>query len=712
MMRGRRGRSGSSALLADGQALSGAMLRQLFLGQCLVLALHLAWMPAWLAAIALLTAGYRTLQLRGRLGRAGVFVRLAGIAALSGGLWLHYGTLGQMEAMIGLLLGVYLLKLLETHTRRDGRVVVAIGFVATTVAFLHDQGIPMAAGGLLALAWLVHSLVWLSGGDGRRAWRESAWLLALSAPLMVLLFVTFPRLGPLWNLPQADRASTGLADEIAPGDIAQLSRSDARAFRVRFEGAEPAPAERYWRVYTLSDFDGERWRRATPERLAALLGQPEAEFVGEGRRSPWLGDTPARFEAELLLEPDSRPWRPSLGAPLTTDDSARFLADGTLEGTAPLVSRSLLRMTSTGLAPANADPAGAAWHARLPAEGNPRTRELAERLWREAGGEPGAFLAAIMAHFGQAPYRYTLSPPRLTSANRVDEFLFDSQAGYCTHYASAMAVLARSVEIPARIVAGFLGGERHPDGHFTVRDYDAHAWVEVWLDGAWQRLDPTAAIAPERIEEGAQAVIDGGEAFLADAPFSPLRMREVGWINRLRLDWERMEYRWQRGVIGYQREARRALMARLAARLHAIWDRLVELAPGRGLLGGLLGLAVAGSALVGLAALLRLGWRHHREGQDEARSIRRLQAWLARRGMGPRPGESPSAHLRRLAASAGPAGPALSDCAHQLERLRYAPLGPAERRQRRRQLARRLVEVRRRLRRRAEGGARTPGVAS
>lgn len=127
MMRGRRGRSGPSALLADGQALSGAMLRQLFLGQCLVLALHLAWMPAWLAAIALLTAGYRTLQLRGRLGRAGVVVRLAGIAALSGGLWLHYGTLGQMEAMIGLLLGVYLLKLLETHTRRDGRVVVAGG---------------------------------------------------------------------------------------------------------------------------------------------------------------------------------------------------------------------------------------------------------------------------------------------------------------------------------------------------------------------------------------------------------------------------------------------------------------------------------------------------------------------------------------------------------------------------------------------------------
>lgn len=692
------GRVGGEAVLADGQALGGAMLRELFLGQCLVLALHLAWMPVWLAAIALLVAGYRYLQLRRRLPSAGVLLRLAGVGALTGGLWLHYGTLGQMEAMIGLLLGVYLLKLLETHSRRDGRVVVAIGLVATSVAFLHDQGIPMAAGGLVVLAWLVHSLVWLSGGDARRAWRESAWLLILSAPLMLMLFAVFPRLGPLWNLPQADRASTGLTDEIAPGDIAQLSRSDARAFRARFEGAEPAPAERYWRVYTLADFDGERWRRATPERLAATLDHPLDEFVAEGRRSPWLDEAP-RFEAELLLEPDSRPWRPSLGAPLTTDESQRFLVDGTLEGTSPLTSRSLLQMGSTGQAPANPDPAGPAWHALLPAEGNPRTRELAERLWRESDGEPRAFLAAIMARFGEAPFRYTLSPPRLTSADRVDEFLFESQAGYCTHYASAMTVLSRAAGLPARVVAGFLGGERHPDGHFTIRDYDAHAWVEVWLDGAWQRIDPTAAIAPERIEEGALAVDDGREAFLADAPFSPLRLREVGWVNRLRLDWERLEYRWQRGVIGYQREARNALMARVTAWLHDLWDRLVALAPGRGWPGGLLGLLLAACTVAGLAALLRLAWRRHREGRDEALRIRRLQAWLARRSLGPQPGESPSAHLRRVADEVADAGPALRDCAHHLERLRYAPLGREERRERTRQLGRRVAEVRSRLRR-------------
>ncbi|WP_254275763.1 DUF3488 and transglutaminase-like domain-containing protein [Halomonas sp. 3H] len=700
MIRRRGTRLGAPAVLADGRALSGAMLRQLFVGQCLVLALHLAWMPAWLVGVAVAVAGYRHVQLRRRLPRAGILLRLVAVAGVLVALWLQYGTLHGMEGLIGLLLGVYLLKLLETHSRRDARVVVLIGLVTTTVAFLHDQGILMALGALLAVAWLVQSLVWLAGASGaRQAWRETAWLLVLSAPLMALLFVVFPRLGPLWNMPQVDRASTGLTDEIAPGDIAQLSRSDARAFRVRFDGDEPAPVERYWRVYTLSHFDGERWTRAEPRRLAAALGRPEGDFVREASRSPWLAEAAPRFTAELLLEPDSRPWRPSLGAPLATDTRQRFLADGTLEGLTPLSSRSLLRLESTGLSPANPDPAGPGWHAMLPPRGNARTRELAERLWQESGGEPRAFLAAIMARFGEAPFRYTLSPPRLTSADRVDEFLFESRAGYCTHYASALAVLARAVGLPARVVAGFLGGERHPDGHFTVRDYDAHAWVEVWLDGGWQRIDPTAAIAPERIEEGAQAVGDGGEAFLADAPFSPLRMREIGWVNRLRLDWERLEYRWQRGVIGYQREARSAFMSRLTARLQAFWTWLAEAAPGRGTFAALLGLLVAGVGLAVGALLLRLGWRRHREGRDERVLMRRLQAWLARRDLGPRPGESPSAHLRRIAPMAGGAGPALDECAQQLERLRYARLGTAERRERRRRLVQRAAEVRRRLRR-------------
>ncbi|WP_108445471.1 DUF3488 and transglutaminase-like domain-containing protein [Halomonas denitrificans] len=691
--------------LAEERRLERGLLRELFIGQCLVLALHLAWMPAWLAALALAVAGYRGWQWRRGLPRVGVVTRLAAVGGLVLALRWEYGTLGSIDGLIGLLLGVYLLKLLETQDRRDARVVVMIGLIATVVAFLHDQGVPMAAGALLALAWLLQSLVRLAGGrDRRQAWREAAWLLALSAPLMALLFVAFPRLGPLWSMPRLDRAATGLSDSIAPGDIAELSRSADRAFRARFEGPEPAPDERYWRVYTLSYFDGVRWSRASPEQLAATLERPVEVFVGAGTRSPWQAPAAARFRAELLLEPDSRPWRPSLGAPLATGRAQRYLGDGTLEGLAALSSRALLRVDSSGAAPAYADPAGARWHRLLPVDANPRTRALVERLWRDSGGDPDAYLAAMMARFGEAPYRYTLSPPRLGGTDRVDAFLFDTRAGYCSHYASAAAVMARMAGIPARVVAGFLGGERHPDGHYTVRDYDAHAWVEVWREGGWQRLDPTAVIAPERIEQGPQAVEEGAEAFLADARFSALRLRELGWANRLRLDWERLEYRWQRGVIGYQRESRRSLLARLAEGWRALWTRLEAWLPGQGALATTLGLAAVLLMAAGVALLARLGVGRWRRQRDERRLVGALQAWLARRGLAAVPGESPAAHLRRIAPEAGPAGRALNDCAHDLERLAYAPLEAPERAARRRRLSRRVAEVRRRLPRPRRGG--------
>ncbi|MDN3554521.1 DUF3488 and transglutaminase-like domain-containing protein, partial [Halomonas maura] len=643
----RAARPSSPVLLADGHRLGGVMLRQLFLGQCLVLALHLAWVPGWLAVMAVAVAGYRYLQLRRDLPRASLVLRLMAVAGLVLALWGHYDGFGGMESLIGLLLGIYLLKLLETQNRRDARVVVMIGLITVTVAFLHDQGMLMALAALGTLAWLLQSLVWLSGArDARHAWRETAWLLGLSAPLMAVLFLVFPRMEPLWSMPQMGRASTGLSDQIAPGDIAELSRSDARAFRAAFEGPPPPPSQRYWRVYTLSHFDGVRWTRATPSQLAATLGLPLSRFAREGRRSAWAPPgAAARYRLELLLEPDSRPWRPSLGAPRAVDSPQRFLADGTLEGREPLRARSLLRLASSGAPPAYPDPAGAIWHTLLPAETNPRTRALAERLWRDSGADPERYLQAVLARFGEAPFRYTLSPPRLTGRDRVDDFLFTTRAGYCSHYASATAVLARTVGIPARVVAGFQGGERHPDGHLTVREYDAHAWVEVWRDGIWRRLDPTAAIAPERIEQGAGAVREGREAFLADAPFSPLRLREIGWANQLRLEWERLEYRWQRGVIGYHREARDRLLAELLATLEAWLAALVALGAWTLALGLALGLGGTLLATLGLRELYR--WAVGRRG--DVWRIQRLQAWLARRGRPARPGESPAAHLRRLA---------------------------------------------------------------
>ncbi|WP_192036186.1 DUF3488 and transglutaminase-like domain-containing protein [Halomonas sp. YLGW01] len=757
-------------LLADGETLSAALLRRLFIGQCLVLALHLAFMPPWLVAVAALVAWRRHRQLIERAPRAGVILRLVAVAVLLAALWAEYGGLGELEALLGLLVGIYLLKLLETRTRRDARVVVGIGFVALVASFLHDQGLVVALGATLAAVWLVQSLVLLAGATSqassqtstqaspltagraaqRAAWRETAWLVGLSAPLMVALFVTVPRLGPLWSLPTLERASTGLSDSMAPGEIARLSRSDARAFRASFAGSVPPPGERYWRVYTLTHFDGERWSRETPEMLAATLERPVDDFARTARRNPFAPATAgedgeeggesatltppraSRYRAELLLEPDSRPWRPSLGAPLSSPERLRFLGDGTVEGLTPLASRSLVVLESSGEAPRFADPAGRAWHTLLPRERNPRSLALARRLWREAEGDPRAYLAAVMARFGEAPYRYTLEPPRLTGKHRVDAFLFDSRAGYCAHYASATAVMARAVGIPARVVAGFLGGERHPDGHLTVRDYDAHAWVEVWRDGAWRRLDPTAVIAPERIEQGAAALSGGREAFLADAGLSPLRFRDVAWVNQARLAWERLEYRWQRQVVGYAGREREALLARLIQALEAPWQVVTALkAHALSLLAaGGLGALIMGAWLAGglaLAVLLGLcltwGVRRWRAPSSLGDKVREEMAWLARQGHPAWPGEAPAARLRRLAAeqvsdASEPEGRdgavegavtrdarrerlafASEALAEAIERLCYAPLEEAERRRWEARLERRRRHWRRAFRR-------------
>lgn len=661
------------AVLADGASLNGAMLRRLFVGQCLVLAVHLFWMPLWLAGLALTVAAWRYLQLRGRLSQAGWLTRLMGVALLLGALWAQYGALRGLESLIGLLLGVYLLKLLETATRRDGRVVVCVGFVALTAAFLHGQSLFMALVGLGIAAWLIATLVGLAGAtDGRRIWRETAWLLGLAAPLMLALFMLFPRLPPLWNLPQIERGTTGLSDSVTPGAIAELSRSDRRAFRVSFDGPVPPRSERYWRVYTLSRFDGRTWSRLSSERFADV-----------GQRSPFaVADDEPRYRLELLLEPDRRPWRPSLGTPITSDRLQRYLADGTLEGLAPLASRSLLTLEASARAPGYVDPGRLHELRQLP-PGNPRARALAQRLWRMSGGEPRRYLAWVMVRYAEAPFRYTLTPPRLDGRDSIDAFLFESQAGYCTHYASATAWLARAVGIPARLVAGFLGGERHPDGHFTLRDYDAHAWVEVWLEGRWQRLDPTTAIAPERIEQGPQAVAGAEQAFLADAPFSPLRLRGIGWFEGARLGWERLEYRWQRNVIGYQSESRRDVLAWLIEHLKPVWQALWHGRPGMSGMGWIAVLGMLAVAWV-LVRLGRGGWAPRR---DETALIQRLQARLERRGYPSYEGESPAVHLRRVAASSGSAGQVLHDAAMDAERLAYAPLNDDERRLRQRRLA-------------------------
>ncbi|WP_158774735.1 transglutaminase family protein [Cobetia sp. L2A1] len=652
--------------LTPDQALGWLELRHLFIGQCLVLSLHLLWMPIWLGLPALLAALWRFQQLRARIPRAGILLRLAAVSMVAAGLFLEYGQVLQLEAMIGLLVGIYLLKLLETDSLRDGRVVCGLGFVVLAAAFLHDQGPLMAAAAVLTVGWLVGGLVLIAGaGTRREAVRETAWLMGLSLPLMLGLFILFPRLPPLWNLPQLNEATTGLTDSVSPGDIAALGRSDSLAFRARFDEGLPATSQRYWRVYTLSLFDGVRWSRATPERLQRALGGPASRYVLNSRRVS--GADTARYRYELLLEPDPRPWRPSLGAPLSSSRESRYLVDGTLEGLTSLNTRELLQLASSGAPPFAAPQWMQRLNLLLPDSDNPRAHEFARQLQRQAGGDPQQFMRLLFQYFNRNPFQYTLTPPRLEGQSRVDDFLFDSQSGYCTHYASTSVFLARAVGFPARMVAGYLGGESQGDAagneqELSIRQYDAHAWVEVFYAGRWHRFDPTAAVAPERIAQGALS-LQGQPGFMADAGLRAFTLNNP-LLSDLRRYWERFEYRWQRSVVGFRLDEQRNLWRRVFGEFRWEW-----------LAWGILGL-LASVTLLGAGLVLWSGRRvsAHAGVRAYGRLVRRLEC----SGLGPMVGEAPGSHLRRIAACQHEHTQTLLSLADLIEQWLYSNISNVE----------------------------------
>ena len=150
---------------------------------------------------------------------------------------------------------------------------------------------------------------------------------------------------------------------------------------------------------------------------------------------------------------------------------------------------------------------------------------------------------------------YTLAPDIL-DRDPVDGFLFNTRRGFCEHFAGAFALLMRAAGIPSRVVTGYQGGEMNPTGEYMiVRQSDAHAWAEALLDGKWERVDPTAAVAPSRIERGIGAALPAGER----VPY--LARIEMTWLKSLRLHWDSVNYHWQRGC--------RRLQSRTAARFLA-----------------------------------------------------------------------------------------------------------------------------------------------
>ncbi len=563
-------------------------------------------------------------------------VVLTGLAGA--GVAMAYGSWVGLEAGVALLVAMGSLKLLELRRPRDTLVLLYLGYFLIVAQFIHTQAIP-AAGYLLIGTWGLTTLLIAVGRDtgGDTPWahgRLAVRMLGQALPIMILLFIFFPRVGsPLWGMPEEGAAVTGLADRLEPGSISRLSRSGAVAFRVTFSGSPPPRGRRYWRGPVFTRYKRGRWEAG--ERRGG--GPPPRDSRGRAVRH------------EVMLEPHSRHWLFGLDLPAAAPSGGRLGPDLALLAKEPVRQVRRYRVVSYPLFRVQPDTPPGKRYLALPGGAHPRARRLGAG-WRQAAANPAEVVELGLTHFRRGGFSYTLTPPALPGS-WMDRFLFETRAGFCGHFAASFAFLMRAAGVPARVVTGYLGGEAAPgEDYFIVRQSDAHAWVEVWLHGrGWVRVDPTTAVSPARAERGLGEAVPGGD------PVPLMARSDGGWLKAVRLRLDAMEVAWNRWVLAYGPELQTRFLGRFGL---GRWPRMVAaMAAGLALTGGLVALAV-----------LR-GRRSQRD--PAARAYARLERKLARAGLPRRPAEGPRDFGERAAAAFPRKAAALRAIHADYIRLRY-----------------------------------------
>ena len=522
-------------------------------GCCAVAALaNLPTLPAWVLLMAFAAGGARiVLAIRGRgPPPPSVLVPVAAFGIVA--LLLRFHTLNGITAGTGLLCLMAGLKLLETRRLRDIHVIVLIIYFLCLAALLHSESFWLLAYVtsvcLLATATLVQLTVTVPGPTWRESLRHAGRMFAHALPLALFLWLLFPRLAePLWKVSdEGGSATMGLSDTMDPGDISDLVLSDDIAFRAHFAGAVPTVRNRYWRGPVLEDFSGRLWRRND----RPMYGSAAVE------RAP--PDAPV-YSYTIGLEPYPHNWIYALDRPVHWDIEHAHLTDsGVLERRDPISQPLDVVMTSVAgaIAPGALEPYQRNRDLALPAQRNPRTALLAQQM-RSAHPDERDYVRSVLTMLHDQAFFYTLTPPHL-GENSVDDFLFDSRRGFCGHYASAFAVMMRAAGIPARVVTGYLGGMQNPYGNYwIIRQSDAHAWVEVWIDGSgWWRVDPTAAIASTRVEQG-------GAGDNINALLGIDLHRDGSWRADLGLRLDAMRQFWIKRIVQFDQSTQQSMLQQL-----------------------------------------------------------------------------------------------------------------------------------------------------
>ncbi len=622
--------------------MSKSLTYGLLLSILMVIAPHAEHLPLWVSSLcaglllwrAYLAYSGKPLPKRWLL----MLITVAGTA----GIVFTFHTLFGREAGVNLLVMLAALKVMELRDARDAMVVVYLACFIIITNFFYSQSIPTALYLLATMMVIVTAWVHLQaqGIALKPRVRIAAVLLLQALPLTLILFILFPRVqGPLWGLPQDAYASTGLDDHMSPGSLSRLSLSEAVAFRVSFNGQPPRRDQMYWRGPVLWQFDGRAW---SPGRSPYPVAP---KFTGLGQPVDYV----------VTLEPHNKHWLfaldvpDKLSIPVTLTDDFQLLSKHPVNARLRYAARSYL-----------------VYHANLqeserqlrralqlpPGQLDPRARQLAAE-WRAQNKDDADIVRAALAYFSKNGFVYTLEAPPL-GINSIDDFLFTTRQGFCEHYASAFVFLMRVANIPARVVTGYLGGELNDVGnYYIVRQSDAHAWAEVWLaDHGWVRVDPTGAIAPDRVERGLSAAVSD-QAIL---PF--MERNPPQWLRDLRFNLDALANQWNQWVLGYDAERQFAFLTRLGME-SITWQKMA------------LNMSAGIALVIALIALVMLRHLYTRRPDKVQAAWLRLCRKLAGAGLPRAAHEGALDYAERIAAARPEIAGAVLDLAVRYNSLRY-----------------------------------------
>jgi len=612
---------------------------------------HFRNLPVWVSAIVLLALGWRCLQNLGKVRELPKWVLIPLVFFGGIGVFAEYWTIVGRDAGLALLTVMTSFKFLESRRHRDLLILVFLSYFLIATHFLYSQSIftasLMFANLIVATATLITINQREEKIDIRQLVGSSTRLVLLSIPLMLILFVLVPRVpGPLWGISSEQRGGvTGLSDHMSPGKISNLIRSNEVAFRVDFEDRIPAQNRLYWRGPVMARYNGYRWyqaRRQVLNRFNIVVSEPPVKYT-------------------VTLEPNGERWLLPLDIPTKLIPDALMTEDFQLISTKKI--NDLLRYSMESRVAyevgADEDPEYLGITLEYPEDLNPKTitmgKSLAQRFDRNED-----IIKEVLKMFREQEYFYTLQPPTLEN-DVVDEFLFNTRRGFCEHYAGSFALLMRAAGIPARVVTGYQGGEYNAVGNYLiVRQSDAHAWNEVWIENrGWLRVDPTAAVSPSRIEQGLDNALSDETSIFRIQNRNPI-------FGNLLYSWDNMQHSWNDWVINYDQRKQQNFLSKLDLGIES-WSDMVF-------------------AMVFLLATVTglfwfIVWYRERPPKPEACEVQfgRLLKKLSRRGFQKRPSEDSRAFLERVTDRDFPQREQLADIVELYNRIKYGRKGSSVR---------------------------------